>query len=61
MDGGSILDHGPHIDLMSRNEHYSSLIHTFLHEEDKEKKGKDVEADPEPLIEGYIDANSSFL
>ncbi len=32
MDEGRIKDQGPHIVLVDRNEQYSSLIKTFLHE-----------------------------
>lgn len=33
MDEGRILDQGQHSNLMNQNERYSSLIHTFLHED----------------------------
>lgn len=31
------MDRGRHVDLMSRNEQYMSLIRTFLNEENKNK------------------------
>ena len=34
MDGGRILDQDQHANLMNQNERYSSLIHTFLHEDE---------------------------
>jgi hypothetical protein len=35
MDFGRIVDRGRHVDLMSRNEQYMSLIRTFLNEKNK--------------------------
>lgn len=49
MDGGRILDQGRHNDLMTQNERYSSLIHTFLHEDAELVLN---EADCDPVIEG---------
>lgn len=35
MDCGRIVDRGRHVDLMSRNEQYMSLIRMFLDEKNK--------------------------
>lgn len=35
MDHGRILDQGRHVDLLTQNERYASLISTFLHEDNE--------------------------
>ena len=44
MDDGRVLDQGRHSDLMNRNGHYASLIHTFLREKENKQSEEEQEA-----------------
>ena len=44
MDDGRVLDQGRHSDLMNRNGHYASLIHTFLREKEIKQSEEEQEA-----------------
>ena len=44
MDDGRVLDQGRHSDLMNRNGHYASLIHTFLREKENKQSEEEHEA-----------------
>lgn len=53
MDGGRIVDQGNHNNLMTRNEQYSKLIQTFLHEDNKESQLKRNASNVESVIPRY--------
>ena len=44
MDDGRVLDQGRHSNLMNRNGHYASLIHTFLREKENKQSEEEQEA-----------------
>lgn len=43
MNDGRILDQGKHTTLMSRNEYYASLIHTFLQEKENKEGNEEIQ------------------
>ncbi len=43
MDNGRVLVQGRHTELMSRNEQYASLIHTFLQDKNQTEEEQELQ------------------